>query len=154
MLKVYLETTIPSYLASRPSRDVIVAAQQQVTLEWWENSRPKYDLFISEAVIDECQAGDPEAAKKRIGFIKDLSVLSITDDVIKLAEIYAKLLNIPDKAKVDAIHISIAVVYEMDYLITWNCTHLAHGEIRSALHRYNMQNGLYEPTIVTPFELL
>ncbi len=154
MPKVYIETTIPSYLAAKPSRDIIVAAQQQVTAEWWNGSHHRYDLFISEAVIDECSAGDQEAADRRLKFIGKLPALKITEDVVRFALLYGKILAIPEKSKVDAVHLALAVNYEMDYLLTWNCKHLAHGEVRTKIHQYNMRNGLFEPMIVTPSELL
>jgi predicted nucleic acid-binding protein len=135
--KVYIETTIPSYLAAKPSRDIIVAAQQQVTAEWWSESHRKYDLYLSEAVLDECAAGDHEAAGKRLKFIGNLPILKITTEVVRIAIIYGKLLAIPDKSKADAVHLALAVYHEMDYLLTWNCKH-----------------GLFEPMIVTPSELL
>ncbi|HEY0826575.1 MAG TPA: type II toxin-antitoxin system VapC family toxin, partial [Bacilli bacterium] len=150
MAKVYLETTIPSYLSARISRDIVVAAQQQITGDWLDDSASQYDLFISEAVLDECRAGDAIAAVKRLESIEHIPVLKISEDVVNLAFIYHKLLDIPDKAKVDAIHLAAAVSYEMDYLLTWNCKHLAHGEIRMKLHHYNAENGLHEPMIVTP----
>jgi predicted nucleic acid-binding protein len=152
--RIYIETTIPSYLAAKPSRDIITAAQQQITVEWWEESHLHYELYISEAVLDECQAGDSGVAKRRLEFIQNLPLLRITKEVVRLAEIYSKLLDIPEKSKVDAIHLAIAAVYEMDYLLTWNCKHLAHGEVRTKIHRYNLDNELYEPMIVTPLELI
>lgn len=154
MDKVYLETTIPSYLTARMSRDIIVAAQQQLTHEWMNEAAFHYELFISEAVLDECKAGDAEAARRRVEVIEHIPVLRISDEVVRLALVYHKLLDIPEKAKVDALHLSAAVIYEMDYLLTWNCKHLAHGEIRTKLHRYNKEHGLHEPVIVTPQELM
>ncbi len=154
MAKIYLETTIPSYLAARPSRDIIVAAQQQITRDWWETYRSQHDIFISEAVLEECQAGDRIASKRRMAILDKFPLLKISDSVIKLAEKYALLLEIPERAKVDAIHLSLAVAYEMDYLLTWNCKHLAHGEVRMKIHQYNGRHAMYEPMIVTPLELM
>ncbi len=154
MEKVYIETTIPSYLTGKLSRDIVIAAQQQVTREWWEDSQSKYSLYISEAVLDECQYGDTEAARKRTDIVKQLPILRITDEVVHLAGCYFKILGIPEKSILDTIHLAVAVAYELDYLLTWNCKHLAHGEIRSKVHKYNMLNGLFEPMIVTPYELL
>jgi predicted nucleic acid-binding protein len=151
---VYIETTIPSYLAAKPSRDIIVAAQQQVTAEWWNESHSKYDLYISEAVIDECAAGDHEVASRRLKSIRNFPILKLTEEVVQIAIIYGRLLAIPDKSKADAVHLALAVYHEMDYLLTWNCKHLAHGEVRTKIHQYNMRNGLFEPMIVTPSELL
>lgn len=154
MLKVYIETTVPSYLAARASRDIIVAAQQQITLEWWEESHLKYALYVSEAVLDECQAGDAKAAHRRLEYINHLSILRVTDEAVKLALLYSDILAIPEKSKVDAVHLALCVVYEMDYLLTWNCKHLAHGEVRTKLHSYNNHHGLFEPMVVTPLELM
>ena len=154
MERVYVETTIPSYLTSRLSRDIVVAAQQQITREWWDESRPYFLLYVSEAVLDECRSGDQELAQRRMSVITELPILRITNEVIKLAETYAQILEIPERAKVDAIHLSVAVTYEVDYLLTWNCKHLAHGGVRTKIHRYNRINELHEPMIVTPLELM
>ncbi|MGB9860160.1 MAG: type II toxin-antitoxin system VapC family toxin, partial [Moorellaceae bacterium] len=127
---VYLETTIPSYLAARQSRDIVVAAHQQITREWWTAERKRFRLFVSEAVISECSSGDTEAAARRLSYIEGLPVLAITDSVFKLAKLYLATMLIPLRSEVDALHLACAVIHEMDYLLTWNCKHLAHGEIR------------------------
>lgn len=151
---VYLETTIPSYLASRLSSFMIVAAQQLITRDWWDDARFGYDLYVSEAVLEECRAGDPKQAAIRTDLVQGIPVLAITDHIISLTSIYQKLLDIPDKSKVDALHLAFAVGYEIDYLLTWNCRHLAHGEVRTRIHRYSQSKGLHEPMIVTPQELM
>ena len=102
--RVYIETTIPSYLVARPSRDIVVAAQQQITQEWWDESRSRYRLFVSEAVLDECGVGDPLIGERRLKLLADLPILQITNEVVELAENYARILQIPERAKVDAIH--------------------------------------------------
>ncbi|RIV19581.1 DNA-binding protein [Alicyclobacillaceae bacterium I2511] len=154
MESVYVETTIPSYLTSRLSRDIVVAAQQQITREWWDGARSDFLLYVSEAVLDECSAGDQELAQRRLDVVTEFPILRITNEVIKLAETYVQLLEIPERAKVDAVHLSVAVIYEVDYLLTWNCKHLAHGGIRTKIHRYNRTQALHEPMIVTPLELM
>ncbi|MEI6306582.1 MAG: type II toxin-antitoxin system VapC family toxin [Deltaproteobacteria bacterium] len=151
---VYLETTIPSYLASRLSSYMIVAAQQLITRDWWDGARFGYDLYVSEAVLEECRAGDPEMAVRRMEIVHTIPLLAITDHIILLAADYQALLGIPEKSKVDALHLAFAVGYEIDYLLTWNCRHLAHGEVRTRIHRYSQTKGLHEPMIVTPQELL
>jgi hypothetical protein len=153
MPTVYLETTIPSYLTARLSNFIVVAGQQMITREWWETAHEHYELYVSEAVLEECRAGDPLVAEKRFELVKALPVLAINDRIISLAETYWNLLSIPEKAKIDALHLAFAVAYELDYLLTWNCKHLAHGEVRTKLHRYNQEHGLFEPMIVTPQEL-
>jgi len=133
---------------------MIVAAQQMITREWWDTAHNNYELYVSEAVLDECRAGDPFIAEKRFELVKHLPVLAINDAVISMSTIYHNLLTIPEKSKIDALHLAFAVAYEVDYLLTWNCKHLAHGEVRTRLHRYNQEHGLFEPMIVTPQELM
>jgi predicted nucleic acid-binding protein len=154
MEKVYLETTIPSYLTGKLNRDIVVAAQQQATREWWETVRFDYELLISEAVVYECNRGDRDAVSRRLSIINGLSILKTNEEVERLAEVLFKLLGIPEKSKLDAVHLAFAVVFEINYLLTWNCKHLAHGEIREQIHNYCLKNGLFEPMIVTPFELM
>jgi predicted nucleic acid-binding protein len=151
---VYLETTIPSYLASRLSSYMIVAAQQLITRDWWEGARFGYNLYVSEAVLEECRAGDSEQAARRMDIVQGIPVLAITDRIILLASIYQELLDIPETSKVDALHLAFAVGYEIDYLLTWNCRHLAHGEVRTRIHRYSQAKKVHEPMIVTPQELM
>lgn len=151
---VYVETTIPSYLAAYPSRDLIVAAHQQLTHDWWINERQNYALYISEVVLSECQSGDPAAAQRRFSYIESLPLLPLTDDVLTLAKLYIAAMGIPERSALDALHLACAVVHKVDYLLTWNCKHLAHGEIRRTLQEFNGQNGLAIPMLVTPEELM
>ncbi|MEI6209140.1 MAG: type II toxin-antitoxin system VapC family toxin [Desulfuromonadales bacterium] len=150
---VYIETTIPSYLAARLSTNIITAGQQILTHEWWEQERQKYRLYVSQAVLDECGGGNAEQAKKRLTLIRTFSLLPINDAVAELSAGYMNLLGIPPSSAMDAIHLAVSVVHRIDYLLTWNCRHLAHGETRMKLHRHNTTNGLHEPIIVTPQEL-
>ncbi|MDQ0285892.1 putative nucleic acid-binding protein [Desulfofundulus luciae] len=151
---LYLETTIPSYLAARPSRDLIIAANQQATHEWWNEERKNFKIYISQAVLIEAKAGDPEVAFQRVKHLEGLEILPATEEVEKMAKEYLAVLGIPKKSALDAVHIAYAVVYKLDYLLTWNCKHLAHGEIRRKLRRYNGSIGLETPEIVTPIELM
>lgn len=151
---LYLETTIPSYLAARPSRDLIVAANQQATHEWWNQERGKFKIYISQPVIAEIKAGDPEAASRRAHYLKGLDVLAATDEIEMLAGQYLSVLGIPERSLLDALHLAYGVAYNLDYILTWNCKHLAHGEIRKRLKQYNASLGLETPEIVTPLELM
>ncbi|KYH31335.1 MAG: hypothetical protein PWR22_850 [Moorella sp. (in: firmicutes)] len=151
---LYLETTIPSYLAARLSRDLIVAANQQATREWWIYERDKFQIYISQAVVVEAQAGDPEVASLRSSYLEGLEILPVTDEVEKLARKYITVLGIPQKSALDAVHLAYGVAYNLDYILTWNCKHLAHGEVRKKLKRYNASVGLETPEIVTPLELM
>lgn len=150
---LYLESTIPSYLAAHPSRDLIVAAHQQITHDWWQRARGAFDLHVSAAVLEEIDAGDPDAASRRQAFVADLPVLRLTDEVAELAAVYRDQLGLPRGAQLDAIHLAYAVAYEMSYLLTWNCKHLANGVVIHRLHDLNAELGRFVPVIVTPEEL-
>lgn len=151
---IYLETTIISYYTSRPSNDIMVLAKQRITEQWWKNNLNKFDVYISEAVFEEISEGDPDAALKRLNVVNTIPSLEITDDVKNVYKIYMKRLQIPDKALRDAIHIAIASVHSIDYLVTWNCKHIANGEIIKKLISINIELGLSIPVIVTLEELM
>ncbi|MDR3334816.1 MAG: type II toxin-antitoxin system VapC family toxin [Treponema sp.] len=150
---LYLETTIPSYATARTSADVISAARQAMTRLFWEQYREKYKLFVSQDVIDECKLGNPEAAQKRLALIAGITVLKKSDEIATLAAIYQKLLKIPDRAKTDCSHLAVCVTIKINYLLTWNCTHLgmdSYVKVRD----YNDKRGLWTPFLVTPEDLL
>ena len=152
--KLYLETTIPSYLTSRPSRDLIIAGHQQITREWWDTRRNRFDIYISQFVLDEAKAGDPEAARDRMKAIRNLPLLDITPEVEVLAVSLLESRIIPRRAATDAAHIAIAAVHSMDFLMTWNCVHLANAAIAKAVAGVCREHGLECPVICTPEELL
>jgi len=129
METVYVETTFLSYLVSRPSRDLLVAAHQQATREWWAERRQTFECYVSQVVLDEVSAGDPEEAKTRLAMIGTLPVLEITEEAEALAAAIIASGAIPPQAVRDAAHIALATVNDMDYLLTWNCRHLANGQI-------------------------
>lgn len=153
-LRLYLETTIPSYLVARPSRDLILAGQQEATREWWDEKRQSYDLFISEFVEIEAGRGDTEMAAARLKSIQDVPRLSLNESTEELAAaILAKGL-IPPNAAVDASHIAVAAVHEMDILLTWNCKHIHNIAISRQIERVCARAGFQCPAICTPFDLL
>ena len=154
MSSVYLETTVPSYLVARSSRDLVTAAHQQITHEWWRVARHRYELFISASVLDEIRRGDPDAAARRLALVEGLPVVEVNEDVSSLFEIYNKELGLPKRAEVDVLHIAFAVGFGMDYLLTWNCAHIANGEVVRRLLQVNETLGKPTPVIVTPEELL
>src|SRR5207244_10393643 len=121
--KIYLETTISSYLSAWPSRDLVTAAHQQITREWWQARHEQFELFVSQIVIQEAGGGDPDAAARRLDMLKDLPLLELTEEATALAQEFVEQVPLPEKAAVDALHIALAVVHGMDYLLTWNCTH-------------------------------
>lgn len=151
--KIYLETTIISYLAARPSKDLITAAHQQVTRDWWQNRRRDFDLFSSQLVIQESSAGDAVVAQTRLQLLSDISLVHVNVDCVSLARALVERGPIPEKAAVDALHIAIATVHGMDYLLTWNCKHIANAEMQTAVNRICRSAGYEPPVICTPEEL-
>lgn len=150
---VYIETSIISYLTSRASRSLIGAARQQLTQAWWD-IRFNYELYISEVVSQECEAGDPEAAKKRLDAIESLPLLRVSAEAIEISKALIARNIVPAKAAEDALHIAIATVHGMDFLLTWNCKHIANPEIQKHIALYLEEQELFLPFICTPDELL
>jgi predicted nucleic acid-binding protein len=151
---IYLETTVVSYYTSKPSRDIIVLAHQEITREWWDNALKRYDAFISEIVIEEAMAGDAEAAKKRLAILKKFVHLDLNATVEKMAQVYVEKLKMPPKSLRDAVHLAVASVHNVDYLVTWNCSHIANGEVIRKLMQINTSYGIKTPVICTPEELM
>lgn len=152
--RVYLETSIISYLAARPSRDLVTAARQQLTHEWWTRRRPAFEVCISELVVAEAAAGDPDAAERRAQLIRGLPALSISEEAIALARILVQVAGLPARSAVDALHISLAACHGIDYLPTWNSTHIANAELRPKVERACRDNGYEPPVLCTPDELM
>lgn len=152
--KVYIETSIVSYLTSKPSRDIIIAAHQQITSCWWENKKSEFNLYTSQIVLDEASAGDLTAAEERLDTLNDLALLEITYDIIGLAEKLMQNKCLPPKAVEDSLHIAIASYHRMDYLLTWNCKHIANAKMRPVIEKVIFDSGLIAPIICTPEELL
>src|SRR5258708_7887724 len=151
---LYLETTIPSCLTSRRGRVLIVASDRQMTRDWWETRKGGFQLFISQLVVDEAGGGDPAAARERLKAIQHLPLLDITPEVAELAAAILDSGKIPRKAATDAAHIAIAAVHGMDFLVTWNCVHIANAAIAKALAAICREHGWECPVICTPEELL
>ena|SRR5712691_941861 len=152
--KVYLETTFVSYLTARPSRDVVIAGHQQTTHEWWQTCRGRFDLVASQLVVQEVGAGDPQAAQERLNVLATLTLLEVTEEAMALAQELLATRAVPEKAAEDALHIAIAVTNGVEYLLTWNCKHLANATIRAKSEEVCRSAG-YEPVIIcTPEELL
>lgn len=151
---VYIETTVVSYLTAWLSRDLIRAAHQQLTQEWWELRRSDFDLVVSEAVLSEAGAGDSTAAARRLDALRGFRVLEIADSAAQLADRRIARSALPEKASVDALHISIAAIHNIDYLLTWNCKHIANAEMKSAIMSVCELEGFRCPHICTPEELL
>jgi hypothetical protein len=152
--KLYLETTIPSYLISRPSRDLVVAANQLITRRWWEERREQFDVCVSQFVIDESSAGDKLMARERLEVIKGVPVLDATPEALQLAARIVQLGLIPPRAAVDAAHIAMAAAHDVDFLMTWNCTHIAYPVIARRIADLCREYGFECPLICTPYALL
>ena len=151
--KVYLETTLASYLTAWPSRDLVKAAHQQITQEWWK-TRTRFDLYISQAVLREAGGGDAGAARLRLEALAGIPVLTAGPEASALAQQLIARGSLPAKAAVDALHIAIAVANGIDYLLTWNCAHIANAAMRHKIDAICRQSG-YEPTVLcTPEELM
>jgi hypothetical protein len=144
------ETSVLSYLTARPSRDLLVAAHQQITDEWWSLVQEDCDLFVSEAVLDEIRAGDPDAAARREAAVADTPVLRLSEQVAELAARYCDELGMPSDRLADLTHVAFAVVHELDYLVTWNCAHIANDTIIRRLVEINDRLGHSTPFLVTP----
>ena len=137
-----------------PSRDLIIAADQQSTRDWWENRRQDFELFISPEVLGEAAQGDPEAARLRLEYLATLPVLAATQEVEELTRIILTTGLIPPRATRDAAHIAFAAVHEMDFLLTWNCRHIHNAMISRRLAEVCAAQGCTLPVLCTPGELM
>ena len=154
MESVYLETTFISYLVARPSRDLLVAGHQQATQDWWADRRTAFECYVSQVVIDEATVGDATEVQKRVAVLGDLPVLEVTEDAESLTQAILSIGVIPPRAVRDAAHIAVAAVHEIDYLLTWNCKHLANAQIMRRIALVCERLGQRMPIICTPEELM
>ena len=152
--KVYIETSVASYLTARLSRDLVVAAHQELTVEWWTNHRRRFDLYISELVLLEVAKGDPLAAARRTEELVGIPLLPIGGAVNDLARSLVDRRIVPRKAVEDALHVAVATILGMDFLLTWNCRHIANAEVSKKLEAACLQLGFRLPTLCTPEQLM
>jgi predicted nucleic acid-binding protein len=152
--KAYVETSVVSYLTAWPSRDVVIAGHQQSTRDWWDICPANFELVASEIVVQEAAAGDAEAARERLEALDSVLLLEITEDALALARQLVGEGAIPSKATEDALHIALAAVHGIDYLVTWNCKHIANATMRSKIEDVCRSAGYEPPIICTPEELL
>ncbi len=153
-MRIYIESTIPSYVVARPARDLLQAARQQVTRDWWDLKRDKHDLFASQVVLDEIASGDVEIARQRLELVSQITLLDLTDDASALTKDILRSGVLPPEADRDAAHIALATVHEMDILLSWNCRHIANAAIQPRLRKLADAAGFILPVICTPEELL
>ena len=151
---IYLETSVVSYLTSRPSRDLITAARQQITREWWELAPNRWSIFISDLVIEEAARGDSSAAALRLEALQPLPVLPIETAAKELAAAIIEAGAIPGTEPEDALHIAVATVSRVHYLVTWNLAHLVGPDAKLRLLDTLRALGHTPPLLTTPEELL
>jgi hypothetical protein len=151
---VYIETSILGYLTARSTKDLILAANIEITRDWWEFRRNAFILYTSEAVLDEVAQGDVEIASQRLEILRDFPLLALNQAVQDLAARFLARSSLPPKAKVDAIHIAAATIHGMDYLLTWNCKHIANAQIQGKLAEISLDFGYVLPVLCTPNELM
>ena len=154
MQTVYIETSIVSYMASKPSHDLLIAACQQATQTWWDDHRYRYELYTSHLVIAEAGRGNPEASGKRLNYLKGIPQLTITSEIRDLAKALIEQDALPEKAEADAIHIAAAAVHHIDLLLTWNCRHIDNPSTKPVVRSVCMTQGYVSPEMCTPIELL
>jgi hypothetical protein len=153
MPSVYIETTIVGYLTARSSGGVIFLARQQLTRQWWNEERAKYELVSSQLVIDEAGAGDPTAAQERLVYLAGLPLLDVQHPgVAALADRLIAEHLLPERAAADARHVAVSTVFGVDYLLTWNCKHIANAEALPGIYKMLRDSGYEPPLIVTPEE--
>ena len=151
--KVYIETSVIGYLTANQSIDVITAAHQLTTYDWWENHRQNFDVLVSELVIQEASLGNPQMAQKRLDVIDDVEILSVGKDANDLAKILVEQFAVPEKASADALHIAIATVEEVEFLATWNFKHIANAQMKSKIENVVKAEG-FKPTQICTLEEL
>jgi predicted nucleic acid-binding protein len=151
--RVYVETSIPSfYYELRTSPDVV--ARRDWTRQWWDEAPAKYELLTSPAVINELSAGIPERSALRLSLIRDLPLLPIELAITEIVATYVQHKVMPADPTGDALHLAIASFHKCDFLVTWNCAHIANANKFGHIRRVNTMLGLFVPSLVTPLELL
>lgn len=150
----YIETSVVSYYTARRSRDLIVAAHQEITYAWWDGHLHEYSAYVSQMVLEEIRRGDPAAAAGRLAAVSGLRILQTSSEIEPLAASYLTELRLPQDALYDTLHIALASIHGLDYLVTWNCRHIANAHLRRRLAEINVRLGVSTPIICTPEELL
>jgi len=150
---VYIETSVIGYLSARPSRDIITAGHQQTTHEWWATERGNFSIYASPLVLREASGGDPAAASVRLQWLESVPLLAITPQAERLSEIFIQKAALPAKSVADALHIAIAAFHRINFLLTWNCKHIANAIKRPLIESICRESGFEPPILCTPDEL-
>jgi len=151
---IYVETSVISYLVARPSTSARVAANQDLTREWWQGRRKRFELYASAVVVGEAQRGDPVMAAARVAIVRELRLAQVTREALDLATALIAGSGVPQKANEDALHIAVAATNGLDYLLTWNCTHIANAVTIPRVNAICRRHGFEPPLIYTPQELM
>jgi PIN domain len=151
---VYIETSIVSYLRQRPSSQVVMAARQLLTHQWWDDERSNYELVTSQYVLDEASAGDPVLAAKRLQSLDGIPLLPLDPQIGVIAAEFVSRAILPPKASIDALHIAMVAYHRIQYLLTWNCTHIANAKNLPRIHAVLTDLGCSIPIICTPEEMV
>lgn len=154
MPRAYIESSVPSFYVARPSRQIALLAKQQATRDWWEAGCSGLELVTSLETLDEISRGESEKAKERMDLIADLPVLEVNDHVADIADDLLQSGIVPNKAASDAIHIAIASVHRVEFLVTWNFKHIANPFLRERMRSLITKSGFQMPTMCSPEELL
>jgi hypothetical protein len=152
-MRIYIESTIPSYMGARPTRDLIQAARQQLTRDWWDSARHRHELFTSQIVLDEIASGEAAMAARRLDAMAGVTLLDLTDEAKAFTKAILASGVLPPDADRDAAHIALATVHQMDILLSWNCRHIANAAIQPRLRRLAEESGFTLPVLCTPDEL-
>lgn len=151
--RAYVETTIPSfYYEVRTEPDVV--ARREWTRQWWSEATDRFELVTSVAVLDELAGGSPERSAPRLALVNDLPLLPIEEPIADIVQVYLLHKVMPADPAGDALHLALASYHKCDFLVTWNCRHLANANKFGHIRRMNTILGLFVPALVTPLELL
>lgn len=151
---LYMETTIPSFLLAKPSRNLVANGRQELTRAWWRRDHARFEVFISETVLEEAMRGNRTAAAERLEFLKQFPMISANDDVRRLTGIYIARHIVPEVKPGDAVHLALTVIHRVQFLCTWNFKHLANAFMLQRLRNLHEKLGLFTPQVCTPEELL
>ena len=154
MTTIYIETSIVSYLRQRPSSQVVAAARQLLTHQWWNVERKKYELVTSQFCLDEAAGGEPSLAAERLESLEGIPLLPLDPRFNSIAEELISRSILPPTAVIDAIHIGLVAFHGIEYLLTWNCRHIANAKILPRIHQTLSEMGYPIPIICTPEEML
>ena len=151
---VYIETSIVSYLTARPTSDLLAAAWQKTTVDWWDTQKDRFDLYTSDIAVEEAGKGNPEAAARRLEALSGIPILPITEAVVALSKALLQGRALPAKGLDDALHVAVSAVHGVDYLLTWNCRHLDNAETKPIMRSVCTIQGHISPELCTPQELM